>query len=166
MIQFSRTKITTSLLAIGLLFSFQEAQPTPTKKVLALLATYVAVHFYWKNVKAVDIIEDQTFLQSLINVKDFETAQYLVDRWIMGRPDKAEGLKVSGSEVSLQGRRSLLTPHIGGADAQELTLYTYKGAAAYGLFGTLNSYIKMIYKILKDLKDINDVTTYWNITEK
>lgn len=166
MIHYSQTKIITPLLALAMLFSCQETKPTPTKKALALIATYIAVKCYWRLVKPVDIIEDQNFLESLMSVKDYDSAKYLVDRWMMGRPEKNAGIKVSGSDVSLEGRRSILTPHIGGSDSQELTLYAYKGAPAYGFFGVLDSYIKMIYKILKELKEVNDVTTFWHITEK
>lgn len=162
----SRPTVFATLCALTMLSFHQEVQPTPTKKALLLIATYVAVHCYWNNVKAVDIIEDQTLFESLTNVRDYESAKYVIDRWMMGRPRKSDGIKVSGSDVSLEGKRSVLTPHVGGIDSQELTLYAYKGSPAYGFFGVLDSYVKMIYKILKEIKEVNDVTSYWNFTDK
>jgi hypothetical protein len=165
MISFSKTTLTAYVCAGMMLFSSQEAKPVQlATKAFWTAATIIALHCYWKNVKPMEALKDESLLECIANARSYEEIKYLVQRWILGHTGKSSGIKVVGSAIDLQGKRSALMPHVAG-DSQELVLYTYKGIEAYGLCGASWSYVKMIYDALKAVKDLNEVTTYWGITE-
>lgn len=163
MMSFSKTSMTAYACAIMMLFSSQEAKPVKlATKAFWTAATIIGLHCYWKNVKPMEVLKDESFLECIANAKSYEEIQYLVQRWILGHTGKPSGIKVVGSAIDVQGKRSALMPHIAG-DAQELTLYTYKGIEAYGFCGVSWSYVKMIHDALKAVSDLDKMATDWGI---
>lgn len=164
MISSAKTSMIAYFCAVMMLFTPQEAKPVKLKtKAFWTAAMIISLHCYWKNVKPMEALKDETFLECIANAKSYEEIKYFIQRWILGHTGKSSGIKVVGSAIDVQGKRSALMPHIAG-DAQELTLYTYKGVEAYGLCGVSWSYVKMIYDALKAVKDLNEITNYWGVT--
>jgi hypothetical protein len=164
MISLSRTSMTAYFCAVIMLFSTQEVKPIKlASKALWTAAVVIGLHCYWKNIKPIEALKDESFIETIKNAKSIEEVQYIVQRWFLGHNGKPSGIKVAGSNLDVQGKRSALAPQITG-DSQELVLYTYKGVEAYGLCGVTWSYVKMIYDALKAVKDFNEVTNYWDIT--
>lgn len=164
MIKISNLNMTAYFCAVMILFSSHEAKPIKlASKALWTAATIIALHCYWKNIKPMEALKDESLLECIANAKSYDEIKYLIQRWILGHTGKSSGIKVVGSSIDMQGKRSALAPHIAG-DSQELTLYTYKGIEAYGFCGVAWSYVKMIHDALKAVKDLNEVSAYWDIT--